>query len=82
MWLDSYVDRMLARYAKVLVEPCAFLSFFLYCNTPSRGLRAGGLRFNVIAKSEKGKGKKIKNKIKTAFCCIMACGGPETEPPH
>ena len=24
-----------------------FLSFFIYCNTPSRGLRAGGLRLKA-----------------------------------
>ena len=50
--------------SKVLVlNICALDSFFilldflfflfLHCNTPSRGLRAGGLHLNVVARSEK-----------------------------
>ena len=38
-----------------------FLAFFLYCNTPSRGLRAGGMRLKATV--QKVYGKKEMNKI-------------------
>ena len=31
------------------------LSFFIYCNTPSRGLRAGGLRLKATVQKVFGK---------------------------
>ena len=35
-----------------------FLSFFRYCTTPSRGLRAGGLRLKATVQKVYGKRKK------------------------
>ena len=41
-----------------------FLSFFRYCTTPSRGLRAGGLRLKAAVQKVYGKGKYKDDSVK------------------
>ena len=44
---------------------CAFfLSFFRYCTTPSRGLRAGGLRLKATVQKVYGKRKDKDDRVK------------------
>ena len=41
-----------------------FLSFFRYCTTPSRGLRAGGLRLKATVQKLYGKRKDKDDRVK------------------
>ena len=41
-----------------------FLSFFRYCTTPSRGLRAGGLRLKATVQKVYGKRKDKDDRVK------------------
>ena len=41
-----------------------FLSFFIYCTTPSRGLRAGGLRLKATVQKVYGKRKDKDDRVK------------------
>ena len=50
--------------AAVLYPLGGFLSFFIYCTTPSRGLRAGGLRLKATVQKVYGKRKDKDDRVK------------------
>ena len=59
---EWFVDS-LAFFLCVLVG-AFFLSFFIYCTTPSRGLRAGGLRLKATVQKVYGKRKDKDDRVK------------------